>query len=240
MRHDETNAATEKLDQTFVRYRSDMLGLAREQGRISDSTTTMAKRQETLAEAQEQITHDLTDLDSRFATQEKTAHDHFELSIRQGDSVQEGIANANRNAARLHDETEKRLGEGHSKISNQITELDHNVAIHHDETEKKLSDEHKNIIMQIADFSLDAETMHENTKKHLSAEHRDITRQITDLRQETKRRLLALDSIEASLEVLMIRTEPPIKRPFIAIRLFRRIRAFFHIKLPELIKRMRK
>ncbi|MDR0491902.1 MAG: hypothetical protein LBH28_11730 [Oscillospiraceae bacterium] len=210
VRHDATNAAIEKLEQIFQRYRSDMIGLVREQDRIDESMIALSKRQETIAGAQEDINRDLSDLDGRFVTQEKTSRDHFEFSARHGDAVLKEIANASRNAARLHTETEKHLGDEHRAITQQLSETDRNIA-----------------------------KLHIGTEKNLGDEHREITRLLSELRQETKRRLLALDGIEASLQVLMIRTEPPKKKPFIIVRIIRGTGGLFRFKLPEMIKRIR-
>ena len=55
------------------------------------------------------------------------------------------------------------------------------------------------------------------------------------LQQDTARRLLVLGDIESALQTLLIRTEPPEKKPFWFIRLLRRAGLFCRKKLPRLL-----
>jgi len=77
-----------------------------------------------------------------------------------------------------------------------------------------------------------------NAEKRLGELHRETQRQLDSTRQDTARRLVALDGIEAALQTLLIRTEPPEKKPFIFTRLLKAIGRFFRVKVPKFFKRL--
>lgn len=208
-RQDATEAALEKFKETILRYRSDMLSIVSDQDRIEELTRALAKRQELLAEAQEDINRQLADLDGRFKTQEKSVRDHYEFTVRQGSALSGEIADSKRTSFGLHAETEKNLGNGHNEIKQLLAESEKKSAKQHIDTDKLFSDEHK-----------------------------EIKKQISDLRQDVYKRLLALDGIEETLEILMVRTEPPEKKPFIAVRVFRAISRFFRFKVPAAFRKL--
>jgi len=79
--------------------------------------------------------------------------------------------------------------------------------------------------------------LHMDTEKKLGDMHQETQRQLEKLRQETTRRLLVLGDIEAALNTLLIRTEPPEKKPAWYVRLFRRAGVFCRAKLARLLKR---
>jgi len=208
-RQDGTDASLEKFGESIARYRSDMLSLVNEQDRISDTIRDLSKRQDMIAGAQEQIGRDIANVSERLKLTEKSTHEHHEYAARQGSEIIKAFSDTNRNSASLHLDTQKRLGDEHQDINKHLTEADHKAV-----------------------------KLHEGTEKNLGDGHKEIQRLITDLRQETKKRLLALDAIEATLQVLMIRTEPPEKKPFIAVRAARSIGRFFKFSLPGFFRKI--
>ena len=210
MQQDVTDTTLEKFSETMLHYRSDMVSLVREQDRIDDSIKDLSKRQDMIAAAQEEIGKDVSSLDERFEHQEKTSREHYEYSVKRGEAASKEIEDVNRQTAKHHVDTEKVIGDGHKEIQKQLVEAD-----------KKVS------------------KLHLETEKNLGGEHKDIKKEIIELRQETKRRLLALDGIEATLQVLMIRTEPPEKKPFFVIRAGRGVGRFFKFRLPDFFRRIK-
>jgi len=79
--------------------------------------------------------------------------------------------------------------------------------------------------------------LHAETEKRLGEMYGETARQLDKFQHETARRLLLLDSIVTSLQTLLIRTEPPEKKPSWISRLFGRIGKFFRYKLPYLFKK---
>ena len=163
-RHDDTEASLEKTRETLLRYRSDMLKLVNEQDRLNDLVIDLNKKNATIAYVQESITNSLADISSRLDTQEKSIREISTYSVQQGEALSRKISEMNRDTAKLHTDTEKRIGDA----------------------------------------------------------YRDFQRQLADIRRDTMRRLLALDKVESSLEILLIRTEPPEKKPFFVIRAIRK------------------
>ena len=208
-RMDMSEKALEKFKDSMLRYRSDMLSIVNEQDRMSDALKELTKRQGMIAASQEEIGKDLSDLDGRFAVQEKHVREHYDYTLKLGGAFASGLADTNRNSAKLHADTEKQLGDEHREIKKQLADADHKTI-----------------------------KLHEDTEKRLGEAQRETVRQITELRQEMKRRLLSLDGIEATLQVLMVRTEPPEKRPFIAIRVARGVGGFFRYRIPEFFRRV--
>ena len=95
----------------------------------------------------------------------------------------------------------------------------HDIGEHSEKHEETLTS-------QLKDLSRNVAKLHMDTEKRLGEMHTDTHRLLRDMKADTIRRLLALDKIEESLGVLLIRTEPRQKKPFILVRLFRRIRMF--------------
>ena len=91
----------------------------------------------------------------------------------------------------------------------------------------------------IADSNRNLTMLHIETEKNLEKLHQETQRQLEKLQQETVRRLLVLEDVESALETLLIRTEPPEKKPFWVIRLYRRISVYFRSRLPRRFRRKR-
>jgi len=89
---------------------------------------------------------------------------------------------------------------------------------------------------EIADSTRSITKLHRDTEKSLGKMHQETQRQLEKLQQETTRRLLALGDIESALKTLLIRTEPPEKKPSWFVRLFRKVAGFCRTKLSRLLK----
>ena len=125
--------------------------------------------------------------------------------------------------------------------SNRLEELEGRLKVSekairdHNEASQKQADM---IPKEFADVRQNESRLHADTEKRLGELHRETQRQIDKLNQETSRRLLILEAIEEALETLLIRTEPPEKKPFFFLRFFKRVGFFFRIKLPFYFKQM--
>jgi len=89
---------------------------------------------------------------------------------------------------------------------------------------------------EFADVSRNVTKHHMDAEKAFGKMHHEAQRSLEKSHQETTRRLLALDGIEASLQTLLIRTEPPEKKTPWIVRLFKKIGRFFRTKLPQLFR----
>lgn len=87
----------------------------------------------------------------------------------------------------------------------------------------------------IKDSSRDFTRLHAETEKNLTLLHKDTENRLQDFQHETTRRLLLLDGIISSLQTLLVRTEPPEKKPPWIIRVFKSTGKFFG-GLPHRIK----
>ena len=76
----------------------------------------------------------------------------------------------------------------------------------------------------LGDMSRSHNRIHMDSEKRMGEVERATQKRLDDMRRETSHRLLALDKIESSLNVLLIRTDPSQRKPFIVVRLFRKLR----------------
>jgi len=90
----------------------------------------------------------------------------------------------------------------------------------------------------IADNERTITKLHSDTEKRIVELQRETQGQLERLQQDTTRRLMALAGIEEALKTLLIRTEPPEKKPFIIVRAFKGAGAFLRAKLPLFFKRV--
>jgi len=90
----------------------------------------------------------------------------------------------------------------------------------------------------IADTGSTISKLHAETEKRIGELHRENQVQLEKLQQDTTRRLLALDGIESALNTLLIRTEPPEKKPLMVVRALKATGVFFRVKLPRFLKRV--
>jgi len=80
--------------------------------------------------------------------------------------------------------------------------------------------------------------LHTDTEKRIIEIHKENQAQLEKLQQDTMRRLLTLDGIDAALNTLLIRTEPPEKKPLVFIRMFKKLGVFFRVTLPVFLKKV--
>lgn len=206
----ETEEAHKRIQEGLKQYRATMLSLVNEQDNINIKLNEMSRLVDRTAYALENFKQQITDLDERMKKQETTANDHFAHSLKQADALPKEIAGMNRDVARLHADTEKNMGRMHEEAQRQIDNMKNDVTRLHADTEKRLGQ------------------MHEETQ-----------RQLDKLKQETSRRLMALDGMETALQTLLIRTEPPEKKPLLVTRLAKKIVVFFRNNVPLAVKRVR-
>ena len=83
----------------------------------------------------------------------------------------------------------------------------------------------------LSDSNRNFTKLHADTEKHLGELHRETARQLDKFQHETMRRLLLLDGIITSLQTLLVRTEPPEKKPPWIARQFSKIAKFFRFKV---------
>jgi len=208
--HNDTNSALRNIDNALNRYRSDLLSVVHEQDNIAVNFKEMRKLVDRSVYSLENNNHLISELDSKIKNQEKTVNDHFAHTLRQSEVVPKGLADLNRDYSRLHADTEKRLTE------------------RHDDTQRKLDNLNREFIK-----------LHADTEKRLIQRHEETQRQLDKMKQELSRRLLALDGIESALNIILIRTEPPEKKPLLIVRVAKKIEWFFRKKLPQVFRKIR-
>jgi len=89
----------------------------------------------------------------------------------------------------------------------------------------------------INNTSRDFTKLHADTEKRIDEFHKDTVEQLDKFQYETTRRLLLLDSVVNSLQTLLVRTDPELKKKPLIVRMFERISSFFRFKLPFLLKK---
>ena len=181
-RQTKAETAIGKLQESFTRYRSDMLSLVNEQDTINKNIASLNSLINNAIYTLEKTNQAFASLDEHIKAQEKIAHDHYAHSLKQAEILPKLISDSNRSVTKLHMDTEKNLGK-----------------------------------------------MHKETQ-----------RQLEKLQQETTRRLLVLGDMESAMKTLLIRTEPPEKKSFGFVRLFRRVSIFCRSKLSRILKILRK
>jgi len=123
--------------------------------------------------------------------------------------------------------------------SKRLEDLENRIKAREKATRDHYEDSHKqaeSTKKEIADSGRNVTRLHADTEKRLGEMHRETQRLLDKLNQDTTRRLLVLDGIDAALGTLLIRTEPPEKKPLWIVRVFNMVGAFFRIKLPMYIK----
>ena len=84
----------EKLNQTFNRYRADMLNIVNKQDRMDNTMSGLNRRQDLIAQAHEKMAGILKDMEKRFKIQEDAIRELYEFSVRQGERLAEDLAGA--------------------------------------------------------------------------------------------------------------------------------------------------
>ena len=194
VRQSESVWATEKSSEEIGRYRSDMLSLVNEQDRLNVITLELSKKHSAMAFTLDNINNLLNELNDRIEIQEKLVN---------------AVAYSQEDSSNAIDQLGMRL-ETQERVVFEINAH----SVRHEELLPK----------EIGDLGRNVNRLHADTEKHLVDMHRETQRQLERLRMDIDRRLLALDKIEASLEILLVRTEPPEKKPFFIIRIYRALR----------------
>jgi len=122
-----------------------------------------------------------------------------------------------------------------AEIGERVKTQDKVVSAHYEHALKQA----EIIPKEIADTSRSLARLHADTEKHLGEQHRENQRQFEKLQHETLRHLLVLEGFDTALKTLLVRTEPPEKKPLLIVRLFNRIVFFFRVKLPLKTKGIR-
>ena len=235
-RQTQADVAIGKLQDSFSRYRSDMLSLVNEQDTINRNISSLNSLINSTIYSLEKVNQAFSGLDEHVRTQEKSVHDHFAHSLKQAEIFPKLVSDSNHIITKLHMDTEKNLGKMHQESQQQLADSNRSVAKLHMDSEKNLGKMHQETLQQLADSNRNVAKLHMDSEKNLEKMQQSTQRQLEKLQQETTRRLLVLDDMESALETLLIRTEPPEKKPFWFIRLFRRVRVFSQTKLSRLLK----
>ena len=204
----EVDEAHNKMMESFHHYRSDMLKLVNEQDTINRNISDLQNVVKTTTFTLDSTNSMLSTLDDRLSRLEKTTGEQVAHTMKQHGSLQEALEESGREVARLHSETEKRIDGFHRETAEQLDKTSRDFTNLHSETEKRIDDFHKDTLEQFDKFQY-----------------------------ETTRRLLLLDSIVNSLQTLLIRTDPELKKKPWIVRVFKRISTFFRFKLPFLLKK---
>ena len=197
VRQGESLTATEKSQEIISRYRSDMLSLVNEQDRLNEMIKEIDKKQAAVAFSLDNMINTLTDLNNRLEIQEKLMSE---------------VAYSQENSKDTLENLSERL-EMQERIVHEIN----THSVRHEEL----------LPREIVSLGRSVTKLHADTEKRLGEMHHDTQRQLERLRVETERRLLPLDKMEANMEVLLVRTEPPEKRPNFIVRAARRVRRGF-------------
>ena len=195
MQYDISDSALEKTQDTFNRYRSDMLSLVNEQDRMNEILKDLNKRHTSVAFSQDNIINMLTNLGTQLDTQDKLVRETNTYSARHGETLTHLV---------------KQL-DTQDKITREIN----TYSIKHEAALTK----------EISDMSRNVAKLHMDSEKRMGDEHKDTNRRLKEMKMDIERRLLELDKIEATLNVLLIRTEPPEKKANIFVRIYRRLRS---------------
>jgi chromosome segregation ATPase len=173
--------AITKLQESFTRYRSDMLSLVNEQDHMNKNMVELQKSLNKTNYAMETVNQRIAKLEDNFKAQDKSFHDHYEYTQKQAELLPREIATTNRNMTELHTDTEKSLGKMQHDTQRQLDKMQHDILRH----------------------------------------------------------LMVLDSMETTLQTLLVRTEPPEKKIPLFIRMYNGTSEFFKVKVPLTYKRIR-
>lgn len=224
------DVALDKILQSISRYRSDMLSLVNEQDRITKSLkeldSVIRKAAYSIAEA----TQILAELDTRSTKQEKSLSEHIEHTLKQAEiftderlkKQEKTIQDHYAHALKLSEVfTDERLVRSEKAIHDHLA---------HSLKQAEL------IPQEFAETNRTVTRLHADTEKSIGKLHDETQRQMEKTQSEMLRRLVTLDSLESALQTLLIRTEPPEKKPFIIKRLFIKLRSFFRVTVVNYFK----
>ena len=106
-------------------YRSDMLSLVNEQDRINKNIEELQKVVKTAAYTLDVTNQKLVGLDERLTGHEKLSNEYYAQAQKQPAIFQEALNDSSRSFAKLHAETEKRLGEMYGETARQLDKFQH-------------------------------------------------------------------------------------------------------------------
>jgi len=236
-KNEEVDTALGKLHEAFHRYRSDMLGLVREQDTMSKSMEDVLKHIKKMAYAIESTDQNLADVSERLKKQEKTVQDHYEQALKQAKSFSDLDERSKKQEKTVQDHYAHSLKQAQSfaDFDERYKKQEKAVSDHHELSLKHAEEFPK----ELAETNRNVAKLHVETEKNLGKMHSDTQKQLERMQQDTMRRLLAFDGIESALQTLLIRTEPPEKKPFILIRIFKKIFRFFRVVIPSAFRKIR-
>jgi len=223
--------ASDKVLEALSRYRSNMLSLVNEQDSINNNLKELDKLVHKAAYSVAEVSQTLSELEESAKKQEKAFSEHSEHTLKQA-----GIF------------TDERLKKQEKTIQDHFAHALKQAETFTDErlarSEKTVHDHYSHSLKQAELIQGEfAETNRNFTKLHAETENSigkmqfDSQRQMEKTQAEMMRRLLTLDSLESALQTLLIRTEPPEKKPFVLFRVFIKAKNFLKIKLYKLFKK---
>ena len=166
---DEVDNSIRQLQDSFTRYRSDMLTFVHEQDILRKNMEDALESISKISYSLEDTGTVVSDMDKGFSKHEKDVHDHILFSSQKWENLPHEFSDTNRNISQMHADMVKFFGEAST----------------------------------------------------------DIELRFEKYQRETTRRLLALDDMMSALETLLIRTEPPEKKPPFPKRVVRFVNRFF-------------
>ena len=190
---DEVDSSLKQLQDSFNRYRSDMLTFVHEQDILRKQMDEVLEKCNKIGYSVEDIGKVVSDVDAGFSKLDKDVKNHIEYSVQKWDALPEEFLNTNRNISQINADAEKNL----TLIQNDFKDTNDSISLLHSE-----------IIKHIDLTRTETEQHFEKYQKH------------------TTKRLLALDDMMSALETLLIRTEPPEKKPPLPKRIIRAINRF--------------
>lgn len=134
----EADAAHKRIQEALTQYRATMLSLVHEQDSINLRIIDMNKLADKTAYSLESFSQTLSELDNRVKKQEATVSEHFAHSIKQAEALPRELASMGRDFAKLHADTEKRLGQMREDTQRQSENMNRDFTRLHADTEKHL------------------------------------------------------------------------------------------------------
>jgi len=125
--HNEVALNVEKLQESFSRYRSDMMKLVNEQDHMAKDMSGLNKQANTITYSFEMANQKLAGLENYAATQEKTVNNHYTHSLKQAEILPKEINASTRSITKLHMDTEKSLGRMHAETQRQLEKLQQDI-----------------------------------------------------------------------------------------------------------------
>ena len=123
----EVNESVEKLQESFSRYRSDMLSLVNEQDHINKNVTDMNNLVNRASYAVEISNQEFAGLREQINTQEKTVNEHYTHSLKHAEAMPKEIAESTRSITKLHMDTEKSLSDMHRDTQRRLEKTQQDI-----------------------------------------------------------------------------------------------------------------